>query len=313
MASVNSEDEKIEIELPEEGKVEIEEVDDTPPEDKGKAPMPEEIVKEVESDPLDEYSDKVKKRLSQMKKLWHDERREKERAAREREEATRFAAVQLEENRQLKQRLGAGEKVFVDEMSKAAKVELDSARERLRQAHEDGDANKIAEAQEALTDAKLKINRFAAAPLQEQEPPVERQVQAQTQRPVVDPKAEAWRSKNTWFGVDEEMTALALGLHEKLVRANAADPDFVNSQEYYKQIDSTMKKRFPEYFQDPTESSEEKESSRKKPPDVVAPVTRTTGPRKVKLTASAIATARRLGVSNEDYARELLKLERDNG
>ena len=291
--------------------------DDTPPEDRGRKPLPKEIVDELDKDDLEEYSEKVKKRLGQMKKVWHDERREKERVAREKEEALRFAQTQFEENRRLKQRLGVGERAYIQEVTKAATGELATAKERLKQAYESGDGEKIAEAQEALTDAKLKLKdyeRFRPS-LQESGEGVQQsqQVTAPPQAaPAADPKAEAWKAKNSWFGEDEEMTALALGLHEKLVRSGI-DP---RSDDYYKEIDRTMRRRFPENFEgnaEQTMDKDEKPSPRTKPANVVAPVTRGSAPRQVRLTPTQVALAKRLGLSNEQYAKELFKLENFNG
>jgi hypothetical protein len=290
-------------------KVEIE--DDTPPEDRGRAPLPKNIVEELESDDLEEYSDKVKKRLGQMKKVWHDERREKERAARERDEALRYAQHSYAENQALKQRLGQGEKVFIHEVSRAANTELATAKEKLKAAYESGDSGMIADAQEALTDAKLKLKDVESfrPSLQEPEDTVKApsQTQAQPQSYAVDPKAEAWRQKNMWFGADEEMTALALGLHEKLVRSGV-DP---RSDDYYRKVDTTIRKRFPEYFEG-SDTQEDRSSSRKAT-NVVAPATRSTAPRQVRLTSSQVALAKKLGLTPEAYARELMKLENRNG
>ena len=303
-------------------KFDIQVEDDTPEADKDpvtgkmRTPLPKRVVEELENDDLEEYSEKVKKRLGQMKKVWHDERRAKEVAAREREEALRFAQTQMEENRRLKQRLGVGEKAYITEVTKAATNELGVAKEKLKSAYESGDAEKIAEAQEAMTDAKLRLKEYErfqpSMPLQEEDSRVQtdQRVQAPQQgsAPAVDPKAEAWRQNNEWFGVDEEMTALALGLHEKLVRSGV-DP---RSDDYYRRVDETMKKRFPDYFGDEqtqTTEKEEKPAPRTKPANVVAPVTRSTAPRQVRLTSSQVALAKRLGLSNEQYAKELMKLE----
>ncbi len=284
-------------------KVEI--VDDTPPEDRGRKPLPKEVVDELEKDNLEEYSDKVKKRLSQMKKVWHDERREKEAAKREREEALRFAQVQAEENKRLKQRLGQGEKLFIDEVKKTATNEIDAAKAKLRSAYEAGDVDQIAAAQEEMTDAKLKLKEYEKfrPSLQEEEEGVQ---QPQQTRPApIDSKAESWKAKNDWFGRDEEMTALALGLHEKLVKSGV-DP---RSDEYYDRIDATMKKRFSDYFGDEQTTELEDKPAPRKPANVVAPATRSTAPRQVRLTASQVALAKRLGLTPEQYARELIKLE----
>ncbi len=293
--------------------------DDTPEEDRNKAPLPKKIVDELEGDDLEEYSERVKKRLSQMKKVWHDERRAKEAAAREKDEALKFAQAQMEENKKLKQRLGVGEKAYINEAKKSATNDLATAKEKLKQAYESGDAEKIAEAQEFLTDAKLRIKeveRFKPS-LQTEEEGVQQNQQVSTPQappqPQADPKAEAWRERNAWFGADEEMTALALGLHEKLVRSGV-DP---RSDDYYRRVDETMRKRFPEAFEDaeetPTQTREPEKPTRTKPATVVAPVTRATAPRQVRLTSSQVAIAKKLGLSNEQYARELMKLETNNG
>jgi len=294
--------------------IEVEIIDDTPEEDRGRVPLPKQIVDELENDDLEEYSDKVKKRLGQMKKVWHDERREKERAAREREEALRFAQQAYEENRNLRLRLGAGEQVFINEVAKAANMELAVTKERLRMAYESGDAEQITDAQEALTDAKFRIKeveRFQPS-LQVDESSVQNTYQVQAPpTQVVDHKAEAWRQDNAWFGVDEEMTALALGLHEKLVRSGV-DP---RSDDYYRHVNETVRRRFPERFDDaePVREAKEPRPAPRKAATVVAPVSRGTAPRQVRLTPSQVAIAKRLGLTNEAYARELLKLEVDNG
>ena len=290
--------------------IQIEIVDDTPKADQGREPLPQELVAELEKDDLEEYSDKVKKRLSQMKKVWHDERRAKEVASREKDEALRFANGYIEENKQLKQRLGAGEKLFVDEITKTANGEVLTAKEQLKQAYEAGDAEKIADAQEALTDAKLKLRDYQQykPALQAPETSVQRVDQAQAPRPVADSKAETWKAQNTWWGVDEEMTSLALGLHEKLVRSGA-DP---RSDDYYRRIDETMRKRFPENFGGEQPQEQEKPVQRRAA-NVVAPATRSTAPRQVKLSPTQVTLARKFNLTNEAYAREVIRLENNNG
>ena len=298
--------------------LEIEIVDDTPPEDKGREPLPKEIVKELEDDDLEEYSDKVKKRLSQMKKVWHDERREKEAARREAEEAFRLAQIRDAEIKQLRQKVGDGEKVFSEEMTKAVTVEVTSAKQRLAQAYEEGDPVKIADAQEALTDAKIKLKevQYRRPPLQTELEGVEQYQQVQEHQPVIDPKASAWKAKNTWFGVDEEMTSLALGLHQKLVR-QGVDP---RSDDYYRRVDEAMRKRFPEEFEGeepddetPEQPQKSKAEKPRKPATVVAPATRSTAPNKVRLTQTQVALAKKFGLTPEQYAKELIKLENQNG
>ena len=293
----------------EELKIEI--VDDTPPEDRNRTPLPKKIVNDLDNDDLEEYSEKVKKRLGQMKKVWHDERRAKDAVSREKEEALRFAQQVYEENKQLKQRLGHGEKAYVQVYAGAANNELTSAKEKLKQAYDAGDSSQIAEAQEMLTDAKLKlreVQRYRPA-LQPQQSRVQatQQVQAPIHTPVQpDSKAETWRQGNTWFGENKSMTALALGLHEEMVESGV-DP---RSDEYYDKLNRTMRKRFPEAFEDDTEQSTRNEKSvRTKAANVVAPATRSTAPRQVRLTPSQVAIAKKLGLSNEQYAKEVIKLE----
>jgi hypothetical protein len=310
-------DEKTEAKQEVSDDIEVKIEDDTPEEDRGRKPLPKQVVQELDNDDLDEYSENVKKRLGQLKKVWHDERRAKESALREREEALRFAQIREQEIKQLKQRLGNGEKAYIHEVTKAANNDLSVAKERLKQAYESGDAEKITEAQEALTEAKFKIKQYEnfRPSLQEEDSGVQPAQQYQVPpapQPVSDPKAEAWKDKNPWFGTDEEMTALALGLHEKLVRSGV-DP---RSDDYYDRVNATMRKRFPDYFdaeveqeEKPTQTREAEKPARTKPANVVAPVTRGTAPRQVRLTPTQVAIAKKLGLSNEQYARELMKLE----
>jgi len=301
-----------------EDSLEVEIVDDTPVEDQGRRkarPLPPSKVKALEEDDgLEEFSDKVKERLVQMKKVWHDERRAKESATREREEAINYARAKELEVQSLRERLGHGEQVFVAEIAKSANGEIAAAKERMKRAYEAGDADMIADAQEELTDAKFKLREIQS--MRPSLQPQQNSVQQQQTRPTTaDPKAEKWRERNTWFGVDEEMTSLALGLHEKLVRSGI-DP---RSDDYYERVDATMKQRFPENFDEYTEEVEPpreqgKPVQRAKPATIVAPVTRTSATKKsVTITRSGAAIARRLGITPEAYAREVRKLENYNG
>ena len=314
------ETEKSQLNQEDSSNIEIEIEDDTPPEDRGRKPLPKNLVEELENDDLEEYSDKVKKRLSQMKKVWHDERREKERAQREKDEALRFAQAREQEVKHLKQRIGRNEQAFIKEAERSANTDLTVAKEKLKQAYEAGDSEQITNAQEALTDAKLKLQNIARVKpaLQQEEERVEtaEQVQAPNSVPesAPDPKAVAWRERNDWFGADEEMTALALGLHEKLVRSGV-DP---RSDEYYRRVDETMRKRFPEAFDDAEEeerpqTKQAQKPARTKPASVVAPVTRNTAPRQVRLTPTQVAIAKKLGISNQEYAKAMIEMENSNG
>lgn len=288
-------------------------VDDTPPEDRNRAPLPKELVEEIEKDDLEEYSEKVQTRIKQMKKVYHDERRAKEAAGREREEALRFAQQTYEENKQLKQRLTSDTRFFVQETAKNVTEEVGRVKERLKAAIEANDSDAIVAAQEALADTKMKLKDIQEIqrPLQEKESRVQQQQQEQPQtyqQPQADPKAAAWQKQNQWFGKDEEMTALALGLHEKLVRSGV-DP---TSDDYYERVDKTIRKRFPENFGE-VQDNDEPPAPRKNNSTVVAPATRSTAPRQIRITASEAAIAKRLGLTPEAYAREKIKLENNNG
>jgi hypothetical protein len=287
--------------------------DDTPPEDRNRDPLPKEVVEEVENDDLTSYSDKVKTRLSQLRKMHHDERRAKEAADRERQEAIRFAQQLADENKKLKSTLSSGEATYIQTLKESLEKELSIAKRDYGEAYDSGDRDKIIEAQSKMNDTQLRLaqaNNYVTqfkTPLQEPEKDVYIQ-QNQQSIPKPDSRALDWQDKNEWFGKDEEMTSLALGLHEKLVRSGV-NP---TSDEYYRRIDSTMQKRFPEYFGDAT-LDEETPAQRTKPSNVVAPATRSTAPKKVRLTKTQVALAKKFGLTPEQYARETLKLERTNG
>lgn len=281
--------------------LEIEVEDDTPEEDRNKKPSEPEFVEQLEKDELEEYSDEAKKKISQFKKVMHDERRAKEAAQREQQEAIELARKVLEENKFLKQKLSTGEEQLISTYKDSADKEVEMAKREYRDAYESGDTDRIIAANEKLTEAKIKAQqaqRFTKNTLQEQENEVQIPQQAQKVTQT-DTKAEKWRESNTWFGQDEEMTSLALGVHEKLVKENGMA--YATTDEYYKRIDATMRKRFPEYF------NEEVEVETKKPSVVVAPATRSTSSKKVKLKTSQINLAKKLGLTPEQYAQELLK------
>ena len=289
--------------VPEDNTPEIDVEDDTPEEDRGREPMPKEVVEELEADELEEYSEKVKTRLKQMKKVWHDERREKERLQREQNEALAAAQRLLDENRKLKATLSEGEQTLVGSFKQAAEYEAEAARRAYREAYEVGDTDKILEAQEKLNAASYKLQQLNSyqPTLQATEYAVEQPVQT-PQIPQPDTKTLAWQERNTWYGTDPEMTASALGLHQKLV--NERGPQYVGSDEYWTTIDKTMRRRFPDYFGE--EAAPSRES---KPAPVVAPASRSRSPKKIVLKQSQLTIAKKLGLTPEQYARELMKME----
>jgi hypothetical protein len=295
---------------------EIEEEDDTPPEDRGREPLPDEVKDELEKDNLEDYSARVKERMAQLKKAWHDERRAKEAEAREREEAIKYARSIIDENQRLKKTLSSGEEDYLKTLKEKYEADLIVAKRDYKEAYEAGDTDRVVEAQAKMSEAQFKLqNAMGRKPqYQDVEMPLqmpENRGQSSQQQSVSKPdsRALAWQEKNTWFGQDTEMTSLALGLHEKLVRSGV-DP---SSDEYYRRIDDTMQKRFPEYFGD-DESLEGQPAQRtKKPSNVVAPATRSTSPKKVRLTKTQIALAKKFKLTPEQYAKELLKTENANG
>jgi len=277
--------------------------DNTPAQDRNKPPMEQKVKEDLYNDELEDYSSKVKKKLIQMKRLAHEERREKENAVREQQEAINFAQKVMEENKRLKSNLNNSEKNVLATVQRAVQMEVEAAKKEYREAYDSGDTDKVMEAQERLTQATLKadkVKNFKPAPLQEEKPVVQTAPQPAPQyRP--DPSAQAWQQQNQWFGEDEEMTSLALGLHEKLRREGVQ----VSSQEYYRKIDATIRKRFPEKFGEEVEQEERpvRKSS------VVAPATRTTSPKRVRLNPSELSLAKKLNLTPEQYAKAKLEME----
>ena len=303
----------------EEDRIEIEIEDDTPPEDRGVKPMPKEIVQKLEEDELDKYSAEAKEKLAQLKKVWHDERRRADSSDREREEAINVAQRLFEENKKLKQAYSTGEKTYIETVQNATELELEVAKRGYKEALETGDSDRIVEAQAKLNSAAIKSDKvkdFRPSALQEQENEV--QIPQLQERPVTpDAKTQEWTEKNAWFGPKKSMTAYALGLHEELI--DEYGKTFVGTDQYFQRIDKEMRKVFSEYFdtlepQTKVDVEEESKPSQKsKPSTVVAPATRSTSSKQIRLKPSQIALAKKLGLSPEQYARELLKMEARNG
>ena len=291
----------------------IEVEDDTPAQDRGRQPMPKNLVEELEKDELDKYDDEVKTKLKQMRKVWHDERREKESALREQQEAINVAQRLLQENKRIKTILTNGEKEYVATVQNAANMELEMAKRAYREAYDSGDTDKMIEAQQSLQNVNYKlmqIKNFKLPPLQEEEFEVQPRQEQRQPVPKPDNKAEDWQTRNGWFGKNRGMTAYALGVHEDLKDAGVP----VGSDEYYGELDKTIRQRFPEVFQKKSnESTVKTESAKPKPSTVVAPVARSTSPNKVTLRQSQLNTIKKLGITPEQYVREFLKVEAQNG
>lgn len=305
------EDVKAEEKKTVENDVEVEVVDDTPPQDRGRKPA--EPPAEVTDDELAEYSDKVRKRIQHFSRGYHDERRRAEAAQRERDEAAKALQKLMEENQKLKFEREKNLNALLEQAKARSVVELEQAKRAYKEAFETADSDKIVEAQEALTAAKIKADKvanFKPASLQPKETPVKEEFNAPTppSEPEPDPKAVAWQRENKWFGSDDEMTSLALGLHQKLVR-EGIDP---RSDDYYDRINRRMRQLFPDRFEDDTE--EESTPATKPRRSVVAPASRSTAPKKVVLTESQVRLAKRLGLTPEQYARQVAEeMRKQNG
>ena len=283
----------------EDDKPEIEVVDDTPEEDRYRTPM-----KEAPQDPTEEelatYSESVKNRFKHFTKGYHEERRAKESAEREKDEALRLAQAMFEENKKLKGSVNQGQTVLLEQAKKVINSEIEEDKRLYKEAYESGDADKLLDAQEALTTARIradKVNNFKPTPLQEQETPVQIAPQPQQAAPV-DEKLLAWQDQNQWFGSNKRMTSYALGLHEELVENGIR----VGSDEYYRRIDTDIRERFPDQV-GAGESADAKPQRTKS--NVVSPATRSTAPKKIVLTQTQVNLAKRLGVPLELYARKV--------
>lgn len=287
--------------------LEIEVVDDTPKADRGRKPSepPEDVTEEE----LEDYSEKVQKRIKHFSKGYHDERREKERAIREREELERFAKQLVEENNKLKGDVTKNQSALIEQAKKNAESESYAAKQEYKTAYESGDPDAVLSAQEKLTAAKIKADRlanFKIPALQETQVPVPSKTESAPQTGH-DPRAEEWKTQNPWFNVDDEMTSLALGLHNKLIKEGVSP----QSDEYYERIDSRMRQVFPDNFED---ADQQTEVTPRRSANVVAPATRSTAPKKVKLSQTQIALSRRLGLTPEQYARQVaLDMRKQNG
>jgi len=297
----------VEFEIEGEGEVDIEIEDDTPPQDRGRKPLDKEVADPTD-DEIESYSDKVKSRIKELTHARHDERRVKEATMREKQELERLAQQLIEENKRLKQNVYTGQEAIIEGAKSKAESELEKARGKLKAAQEAYDNDAIVAALEEVTDAKIRVEQtknFRPTPLQEENFDVQTQ-QAQPSRVEPDEKTLRWQAKNQWFGQQgfEEYTSYALGLHQKLV-TNGVDP---RSAEYFEQIDARMKSTFPDLFG----RSEDKPRSgevQKKPTTVVASVSRSTSAGKIKLTTTQVALAKKLGLTPQQYAAQVAKLE----
>ncbi len=276
---------------------EVEVIDDTPEQDRGRKPM-EEAPKDVTDEELAKYDESVRKRIQHFTKGYHEERRAKEAALREREEALRLAQQIVEENKKLKGSLSTNQTALLEQAKRNVANDMEEARRKYKTAYESGDSDALVLAQEEMTAAKLKadkINSFRPPALQEEENVVQPRQQVYQEQPV-DPKLVSWKDENRWFGENKRMTAYALGLHEDLI--NEGIP--AGTDEYYRRINSDMRERFPDQFESGNQADAQ---TSPKTSNNVAPATRSTAPKKIVLTKTQVQLAKRLGLTNEQYAR----------
>ena len=301
------EEEKFEVEV-EGDATDIEIVDDRPEADKNATPLKAD-PSDIPDDEIKQYSDNVKKRIQHLKHGYHDERRAKEEAQREREAAIAYAKHIADENAKLKEKLTTGESTLIKTMQLATEKELAEAERQYKEALDSQESDRILAAQKALNVAMLKADRVKNfKPPAQNLQPEQTQVYNPPQNTYQDRKAERWKSDNPWFGqsgqpgVDDEMTFFAMGLHKKLTRENG--DQYALTDEYYEKINSRIREKFPEYFGVQDEPKEET----RRPASVVAPATRSSPPKKLRLTQSEANTAKRLGVPLEEYAKQVAKL-----
>ena len=294
--------------------IDIEVVDDTPKPDRGRrASDPPEAVTDEE---LADYSEKVKNRIKHFSKGYHDERRAKELALREQQELERYTQQLIAENRDLKGTVGKNQTALLGQAKQSVASELEQAKKSYKDAYESGDSEAVLNAQEALTNAKIKADRLEAIripALQDEDTAVDTASNTETIAPApVDERAAQWAKSNTWFGTDDEMTSFALGLHNKLVKSGV-DPQ---SDDYYDALNARMREVFPNDFDYVSEDIKHSDSKRttKRQANVVAPATRSTAPKKVTLTQTQVNLAKRLGVPLKDYAAQVaLEMRKSNG
>ena len=303
------EDKPVETKQQEETSFEVEIVDDRPEEDR--VPKRKEDTQpkvEGDEDEAKNYSDKVQKRIKELKYEYHEERRAKEEASRLQEEALNYAKKLQKENEELRKSLSDGESVLINQAKGRVDAELEKAKKDYKEAYESGDPDKLVEASSELARIQSEKQRVDSyVPPKPQQPrKQETPIPQQPQKPQVSQRALDWANENTWFNKDSRMTSYAFGVHEELVKKGVVG----DSEEYYKEIDREMRKVFPDKFDDVIEDEETQQSQTG---NVVAPTKRSAKkPRTVRLTSTQVNLARRLGLTKEQYAAQLMK-DQGNG
>lgn len=312
-----AEDAVEEEDVPDPDAFEVSIVDDTPEEDRGRAKQADDADDaEGEDEDLDEtqFSKRIQKRINKLRYDYNEERREKERFQRENAEAVNYAQSIQSQNEELRNQSAELRRLLYDQVAAKTDTEIESVKRRYKEAYENGDTDSVVSAQEDLSRLYAEKTRFSAESDSFEQQAVPQQQPVQQQQPDIpppDPMAVDWLKRNSWFQQPgyEEMTGYAVGLHEKLVK-QGVDPR--NNPSYYENIDAALQKQFSEFFGEGQEQASEAPTSRRTP--VVAPSKRGTGrtPRKVELTSTQVSLAKKLGLSPQQYAAQLVK-EMSNG
>lgn len=283
--------------------VEIEIVDDTPEKDKGKWVADDAKDGEPdfgEDDEVASHDRDIQKRIKRFTARVHAERRAKEEVERQLEEARKLATTLIERNNKLSDLVENGEKVLVGEHKGRIQSELQAAKTFYREAHEAGDVNGMAQAQERIALAAAALDRLSThQPMKlERESVEDFNQRVPAPKPRVSADTEEWQNRNPWFGKDQVMTAFAFGVHAELVKNQNVSAE---SPEYWKRLDGEIRKRFPEKFQRPTPQPQRR--------SIVAPAGRQSGngAQRVTLTETQVKLAKRLGLTAEQYAMQVLK------
>ena len=259
---------------------------------------PKEQPKQVESkdtdeEGLQEYSDKVQKRIKKLTfQIREAERREKA--------AVDYAKGLKNKYETAQEKYEEVDTNYLKEYDARIDAERDKAKAALKVAFDSQDPEQITEAQDKLT--KLAVEKekvsMTLAEKESKKKKSESKPQETTQeQPPISQRAQEWASENEWFGSDRVMTSAAMGIHDELMQEGID----AESNEYYNQINKRMKEYFPQKFADATE---EKPVAAKEPVQNVASVSRRAGGREsVKLTKSQVVIAKKLGVPLEEYAK----------
>lgn len=285
--------------------LEIEIVDDTPAADRGRPALQEEVEDPTDEE-LGQYSAAVQSRIKKLTHKSHDERRAKEALQRQNAELDRLTRGVIAERDQLRTMLGEGTAVLTTQAKTLSDSEVNAAKAKLIAAHEAFDNAAIVEAQAELNAAQIKRDRLEntkAPSFQPEKRVVDSPSTTQATAPKLDDRTQRWMAANKWFGDgeggDSAMTGFALGLHQRLVKEHGND--YTRTDEYYSQIDKAVRRTFPDAFKAGTTKSS----------TIVAPAGRTSasGARRVQLTQTQVALAKKFGLTPQQYAAELIKTE----